>query len=107
MSVANVSLYISYIIVIGCMLRKRIRGEILLRCRFSLGRAGIVVNAIAVCYLCLGVIFMLFPTMPNPSLIDMNWSCVIFFGLVIFSMVYYYLHGRHTYEGPVMYVKQQ
>jgi len=106
-SIANVSLYSSYIIVIGCMVRKRIRGEVLLPSRFNLGRAGLVVNGIALCYLSLAIVFMLFPGMPNPSPIDMNWTCVIFTVLVIFSMVYYWLHGRHHYEGPVMYVKQQ
>ncbi|CAG5140244.1 uncharacterized protein ALTATR162_LOCUS667 [Alternaria atra] len=107
LSLSAVSIFISNIIVIGCMLRKRIRGEPLLPSRFDLGKAGIYINAIAVCYLSLAVVVILFPSVPNPSLADMNWSCLMFGGLVIFSMVYYYLYGRHKYDGPVEYVKQQ
>jgi len=106
-SLSTVCVYSSYTIVIGCMLRKRISGEALLPSRFSLGRAGTVVNGIALCYLLVCFPFFFFPTMPNPALIDMNWTCVLFSAAVMFSMVYYYLHGKHTYEGPVAYVKQQ
>jgi amino acid transporter len=107
LSLSAVSIFISNIIVIGCMLRKRIRGEPLLPSRFDLGRAGIIINCIAICYLSMATIVILFPSVPNPSLMAMNWSCLMFGCLVIFSMVYYYLYGRHNYDGPVEYVKSQ
>jgi choline transport protein len=106
-SLSNISLYSSYIIVIGCILRKRILREPLLPARFDLGRAGIFVNLIAFSYLSVAIVFTLVPSVPNPELITMNWACLMFGCLVIFSAVYYYLHGRHHYEGPVEYVKRQ
>jgi choline transport protein len=105
-SLGNAAMFSSNIIVIGCMIRKRLVGEPLLPARFSLGRAGLWVNLISMSYLFLGSVFVLFPSVPNPSLIAMNWSVLIFGALVIFSMVYYYFHGRHNYEGPVEYVKK-
>jgi choline transport protein len=105
-SLGNISLYSSYIIVIGCMLRKRFVGESLLPARYDLGRWGIGVNVIAFIYLAVAIVFTLFPSMPNPAPIAMNWASLMFGSLVIFSVVYYYLKGRHTYKGPVEYVKR-
>jgi choline transport protein len=105
-SLGNISLYSSYIIVIGCILRKRLAGEPLLHARFDLGRAGIFVNSIAFGYLAVAIVFIPFPSMPNPTLIAMNWACLMFGCLVIFSVVYYHLQGKHNYEGPVEYLKR-
>jgi choline transport protein len=88
------------------MLRKRIRGERLLPARFSLGRAGIFINVISFAYLVVGAVFTLFPSVPNPELIAMNWACLMFGFSVIFSIVYYFLYGKHHCEGPVEYVKR-
>jgi choline transport protein len=105
-SLGNISLYSSYIIVMGCILRKRLLGEPLLHARFDLGRAGIFVNGIAFSYLAVAIVFTLFPSVPNPEPIAMNWACLMFGCLVIFSVVYYYLKGRYNYVGPVEYVKR-
>jgi choline transport protein len=105
-SLGNISLYCSYIIVIGCVLRKRLVGEPLLTSQFDLGRAGIFVNSIAFIYLAVAIVFIPFPSAPNPTLIAMNWSSLMFGCLVIFSVVYYYFKGRHNYEGPVEYIEK-
>ncbi|KAL1645963.1 hypothetical protein SLS61_008074 [Didymella pomorum] len=97
----------SNIIVISLMLRKRLNGEPLLPSKFDLGKmGGFYVNIVALAYLFIPYVMICFPSIPNPSLIDMNWSSLMFGGLVIFAMVYYYLYGRHKYDGPVEYVKQ-
>jgi hypothetical protein len=44
--------------------------------------------------------------MPNPALIDMNWTCLIYGCLVTFSLVYYHFYGQYNYDGPVEYVKK-
>jgi choline transport protein len=106
-ALGGLGIYTSNIIVISLMLRKRLVGEPLLPSKFNLGRAGIAVNAIALVYLTLAIVMICFPEVPNPSLVDMNWSSLMFGGLVIFAMVYYYFYGRHKYDGPVEYVKQQ
>jgi choline transport protein len=97
----------SNILVISLMLRKRLNGEPLLPSKFDLGKmGGFYVNIVALAYLFIPYVMICFPSIPNPSLIDMNWSSLMFGGLVIFAMVYYYLYGRHKYDGPVEYVKQ-
>ena len=32
----------------------------------------------------------------------MNWSCVVFGGVVIIGLVYYVLLGRNVYRGPII-----
>jgi amino acid transporter len=105
-SLSTVSLSISYIFVISCILRRRLCKEPLLPSKFDLGRFGVVVNTIAICYLTLAVVFLFFPSVPNPTPMDMNWTCVIFGCLCIFSMAYYFIYGRYHYVGPVEYVKK-
>ena len=51
--------------------------------------------------------FTFFPLLPNPSLAYMNWSSAMYGGIVIVSMVYFFVWGRTTYDGPVVLVKQE
>lgn len=50
LSLATVALMATYLISIGCVLLKRMRGEPLPHARWSLGRYGTAVNTIAVVY---------------------------------------------------------
>lgn len=36
----------------------------------------------------------------------MNWAVVMYCGLIIWSLVYYFIWGRHVYVGPVTVVKR-
>lgn len=104
-SLGQLGLVSSYIIVIACIFAKRLRREPLLPSRFSLGRGGIVVNALALCFLALAFVFLFFPAAPHPSPASMNWSCLMFGSILAFSLVYYWVRGRFEYVGPVEYVK--
>ncbi|EMD61337.1 hypothetical protein COCSADRAFT_147942 [Bipolaris sorokiniana ND90Pr] len=106
MALSGIAICFSNLIVIGCMFWKRLRGEPLLPSRFDLGKWGLAINAIGMCYLSIAMVFSAFPAVPNPSAIEMNWSSPIFGCLIIFSMSYYYVVGRHNYRGPVEYVKR-
>lgn len=106
-SLGQLGLVSSYIIVIACVFAKRLRGEPLLPSRFNLGRAGIVINAIALCFLSLAFIFLFFPAAPHPTPQNMNWSCLMYGFILCFSLIYYYIWGRHNYVGPVEYVKNR
>lgn len=106
-SLGQVGLISSYLIVIGCIFAKRLRGEPLLPSRFSLGGAGIVVNGTALSFLSVAFIFCFFPSGSKPTPEGMNWSCLIFGFILSFSLIYYYLFGRKNYVGPVEYVKSQ
>jgi choline transport protein len=106
-SLGQLGLVSSYIIVIACILAKRLRGEKLLPSRFNLGRSGIAVNSIAIAFLSLAFVFLFFPAAPHPTAQSMNWSILMFGGIISFSLVYYYVWGKHTYAGPVELVKSQ
>jgi len=32
----------------------------------------------------------------------MNWSCLLYGFTIVFALVFYALHGRYTYKGPVI-----
>lgn len=96
----------SYIVSISCMALKRIRGEPLLPSKFSLGRFGLPINLLSVGFLSLAFVMIFFPPGPNPNPQSMNWACVVYAGVVIFSLVYYTFRGRYRYAGPVEYVRK-
>jgi choline transport protein len=47
---------------------------------------------------------MFFPAAPHPTAEGMNWSVLIFGVVIVFSLAYYWVVGRHRYDGPVAYV---
>ncbi|KAI4658087.1 uncharacterized protein J4E79_007068 [Alternaria viburni] len=106
-ALGGLGIFTANIIVIGCMIRKRVLREPLLPSKFDLGKAGLYINIIAITYLSLAIVLICFPEVPNPSLADMNWSIVMFAVLVVFAMGYYYVIGKDKYDGPVEYVKRQ
>ena len=87
------------------ILQKRLRGEMLPASRFNLGKAGNAINIIALCFLMVFWVFQFFPAAPSPTPSDMNWSCVIWTGVLVFFMTYYAFWGRHNYVGPIAYVR--
>jgi choline transport protein len=96
----------SYIISISCIFLKQWKNELLLPSHFSLDRAGIWINGIAIVYLCMAFLFAFFPTFPHPTPDLMNWNIVIYGAVVMFSLVYFFIRGQKAYVGPVEYVKR-
>ncbi|KAI7780613.1 hypothetical protein LA080_015896 [Diaporthe eres] len=106
-SLGQLGLVSSYIVVISCVFAKRIKGEALLPSRFSLGRIGFLVNGLALLFLGVAFIFLFFPAAPDPTPASMNWSCLLFGFILGFSLIYYWIWGRHVYVGPVEYIKNR
>ncbi|KAF2713003.1 amino acid transporter [Pleomassaria siparia CBS 279.74] len=104
-ALSQLGLVSSYIVVIACILAKRLKGEPLLPSKFDLGRSGILVNVIALAFLALVFVFLFFPAAPHPTPATMNWSSLMFGVILLFSLGYYYVWGRYKYEGPVVLVK--
>ena len=96
----------TYAISIGCVALKRLRNQPLPRSRWSLGKFGLPINLFAFAYSCFAIIFVCFPvTTPIDVNANMNWAIVMFSGVLIIALVYYFVHGRHVYEGPVVWVQ--
>jgi len=106
LALTTVSLLASYMIVIGCVLLRRIRGQPLPASRFSLGRWGLVVNIIAMCYLAPIFVFAFFPAATPVTPETMNWAVVMFAGILGFAVIYYFAVGRKHYVPPVALVRR-
>jgi choline transport protein len=105
-SLGVASMLTSYLISIGCVALKRIRGEPLLPSKFDLGKWGLPINLIALMFLFFFWMFTFFPVGPHPKMVDMNWASLGYGCVLIFAVVYYVIRGRHVYTGPVEYVRR-
>nr|POF12877.1 hypothetical protein CFP56_10027 [Quercus suber] len=111
LSLSNAALLFSYIISVGCIRLKRLRGEPLLPARWSLGRYGGLINDITLLALLLGFVFSFFPespSLPDPAwAADFNWASVMFAATCAFAGLYYVVAGRERYVAPVAFVKSE
>jgi len=103
-SLSTLGIMTTYLISIGCVLLKRIRGERLPFARWSLGRFGTAVNAFAVLYSLFIVILCCFPLNLPVDASTANWAPLIWFGVILIAAVSYVLHGSKEYTPPVDFV---
>ncbi|KAF4162393.1 hypothetical protein CNMCM6936_002119 [Aspergillus lentulus] len=106
-SLTITSLISAYILSIGCVLLKRIRGEPLPPRRWTLGRFGMAVNIAALAFLLPIFVFSFFPLTKKVDTKTMNWSVVMYLAMLTFASVYYLLWGRHNFIAPVALVKRE
>lgn len=104
-SLTTTALLSSYMCSIGCMIWRRSSNQPLLPAAFSLGRWGLPINIASEMFLVVTFVFAFFPTSPAPGGADMNWNILIY-GAVVVGSLLYYLRARHTYVGPVEYVRK-
>lgn len=106
-SLQLMALMATYGISIGCVLYARTLGggKQLPPARWSLGRMGTPVNAIAFVY-CVFILFWTpWPTAADPDSTTFNWCIVMFTAVVILSTAWYFIGGRKQYRGPVTLVR--
>lgn len=106
LSLTAVSLLTSYIIVISCLVLKRLRGQPLPPRRWDLGKWGLPINIAALCYLAPIYVFAFFPVALPVVATSMNWAIVMYVGIMGFATVYYFAYGRKVYLPPVALVKR-
>ncbi|KAI6820140.1 amino acid transporter-like protein [Hortaea werneckii] len=102
-----VSLLCSYMIVISLVILRRVRGQSLPSRRFNLGRLGLPINILAMCYLMPIFVFAFFPVTSTVTPESMNWAIVMFGGIMGFALVWYFIWGHKEYVPPVALVKRQ
>lgn len=76
---------------IGSIALLRIQGRPLLKSSFSLGKYGVAINILSLLYLMLTFVMVLFPPARDPTVQGMNWSIVIFSGVMVLSGAYYWV----------------
>ncbi|KAF7508236.1 hypothetical protein GJ744_009533 [Endocarpon pusillum] len=96
----------SYIIGISCLLRKRLSGEALPPRPWSLGRYGLAINIGSLCFLLLFLVWGFFPPVTPVEPTNMNYGCLIYGSVIIFSTIYYILIGKKVYTPPVDKVRR-
>jgi choline transport protein len=101
-SITIAGLFISYMIPIILMITKRLKHEPVRMGPWTLGRAGLPVNIIAVCFLLISVFFSFWPPATPVTVVTMNWSCAVFGGVVIIGLIWYGIYGRKGYNGPII-----
>ncbi|TKA72132.1 hypothetical protein B0A55_06367 [Friedmanniomyces simplex] len=106
-SLQLIALFTTYLVSIGTLVYRRLLGPPLPERRWSLGRFGLAINIIALLYGLFALAFIVIPSVPNPTLQEMNWAPVIFVGILAFALVYYFAGGHRTFDGPVLLVKHQ
>ncbi|KAJ8605050.1 hypothetical protein MRB53_041562 [Persea americana] len=96
----------SYIISISSLALRKLRKDYPLPpARWSLGVYGLPLNIAAVAFLIVVYVFTFFPLAVPVEADSMNWSSLIYGVVVIFAVIYFVLHGRKVYNGPVVLVK--
>lgn len=96
----------AYIVSIACVLLKRIRREPLPPRRWTLGPFGMAINAAALAFLLPVFVFGFFPLSREVEVRTMNWSVVMYVGVVGFAAGYYVLKGRGQFVAPVALVRR-
>ncbi|RDW81020.1 putative GABA permease [Aspergillus mulundensis] len=105
-SLTITSLMSAYILSIGCILLKRLRKEPLPHRRWSLGRFGMAINIASMAFLLPAFVFSFFPLMAEVDAKTMNWSVVMYIGLIALASVYYVVRGKHHFVAPVALVSR-
>ncbi|KIJ25202.1 hypothetical protein M422DRAFT_193763, partial [Sphaerobolus stellatus SS14] len=71
---------------------------------FNLGRGSLPIATISIIFMAFINIIFFFPTSPNPSVAEMNYTIVVWFGTLFLSVVWYYFPvygGVHWFNGPI------
>jgi choline transport protein len=97
-SLGAVAILSSYLVVIGTLIWRRLYG--------ALGRFGLAINIVAVCFILPLWFFAFWPIATPVTAETMNWASVIFSGVLLIAVVYYVAKGRHEYDGPVALIKR-
>ncbi|KAF4945677.1 hypothetical protein FSARC_14392 [Fusarium sarcochroum] len=104
-SLSTLGIMSTYLLSIGCVLLKRIKGEKLPFARWSLGRFGLAINAFSVLYSLFIVILCCFPLNLPVDTASANWAPLIWVGVIILAAFAYVAHGRKAYTPPVNFVE--
>jgi amino acid transporter len=104
-SLSVIAMLSTYMISIGCVLRKRLLSEPLPPARWSLGRWGILVNTFAFMYSGFVIIFSCFPTSVPVTTSTANWAPAVWVGVTLLSWVVYIAWGQKRYTAPVIFVE--
>ena len=94
----------SYLISVTLLLYRRGSGDAIRWGPWTMGRWGGSVNVLSIVYIVISLIFSFFPGTAVVTLVNMNWSALVFGAVVIFSVAFYVLSAHRTFKGPIVEV---
>jgi hypothetical protein len=106
-SLQLISLFATYEVAIGTLIYRRLYGPPLPEHRWSLGRWGLAINIFAFIYGLFAMAFIVLPGSSTFQASQFNWGPVMFAGVMVFALLYFFLGGRKWYAGPVTIVKNE
>lgn len=69
---------------------------------FQLGRASVPIILVSLAYSVVGIFFSFWPPASKVNAVTMNWSILVFGGVLLFSLFFWALQGRKVYTGPIL-----
>ena len=108
-SLTVAAFYSSFIIAASVMLYRRLtRSTSSLRWGpFRMGRSGTPVLIFSIAYSLVAWLFSFWPQNSAVTPQNMNWSVVVYAGVLVFALVYWFVTARHVYTGPIVEVSLQ
>ena len=106
LSLAIAGFYASFLISASVMLFYRLRtpDSQIPWGPFRLGRSGTAITVFSIAYSSQGMFFSFWPPDSDFTLESMNWSAVVFAGVIVISVIFWMFHGRKIYKGPLVEV---
>lgn len=98
-SLQILALMSTYLVSLSCIVWRRLSGTPLPASPWTLGRFALPINIVAICYCIYLIIFLPWPGAVPVTAETMNWSCVIFGGIMLIAAIYYVFRARKTYKG--------
>ena len=68
---------------------------------FKLGRLGVPITLISIAYSIVGWFFSFWPPTATVTVKTMNWSVTVYVGVLAASIIFWLIHARHVYTGPI------
>ena len=66
---------------------------------------GALVNCVAIAYMIIIFLFAFWPPAVPVGPATMNYACLVFGATVLLSIVWYIVHARKVYKGPVVEIE--
>ncbi|KAF2717100.1 amino acid transporter [Polychaeton citri CBS 116435] len=104
-SLTLLGLLSTYMLSIGCVFLKRLKGQPLPSARWSLGRYGIFINGFALSYSAFIIVWCCFPPGLPVDLSSANWAPLVWVAVMVIAVVVYIVHGKRHYTAPVIFVE--
>lgn len=104
-SLSVLGLLSTYMISIGCVLWRKLKGLPLPHARWSLGRYGVFINGFAFLYSAFIIVMACFPTFLPVDLGSANWAPLVWVAVMVLSALVYVFYGRTRYTPPVDFVE--